>query len=83
MVTKTTGVGFPLNQSPEIAPRRTRSKEILIEKFSELGELCVSAVNTCSQKTRPHAGGCRRNSQKQPPFRPWCVIGGTTFQSND
>jgi hypothetical protein len=32
--------------------RRTRSKEFLIEKFSDLCELGASVVNTSSQKTR-------------------------------
>ena len=32
--------------------RRTQSKEFLIKKFSDLCELCASAVNTSSQKTR-------------------------------
>ncbi|MGZ8467194.1 MAG: hypothetical protein ACXWXT_16750, partial [Candidatus Binatia bacterium] len=31
--------------------RRTRSKEFLIEKFSELGDLRASAVKTFSQET--------------------------------
>jgi len=39
--------GFPVKQDSEIAPRRqrTRSKEFLIKKFSDLCELCASAVN--------------------------------------
>jgi hypothetical protein len=32
--------------------RRTRSKEFLINKFSDLCELCASAVNISSQKIR-------------------------------
>ena len=32
--------------------RRTRSKEFLIKKFSELCELWASVVNTSSQETR-------------------------------
>jgi hypothetical protein len=32
--------------------RRTRSKEFLIKKFSDLCELSASVVNTSSQKTR-------------------------------
>jgi hypothetical protein len=31
---------------------RTRSKEFLIKKYSELCELCASVVNTSSQETR-------------------------------
>ena len=41
-----------MKQDSEIAPRRTRSKEFLIKKFSDLCELGVSVVNTSSQKTR-------------------------------
>ena len=58
--------GFHVKQDSEIAPRRRpstsqdrlrmRSKEFLIKKLSDLCELCASAVNTSSQKTR--------NSQK-------------------
>ncbi len=32
--------------------RRTRRKEFLIKKYSELCELCASVVNTSSQETR-------------------------------
>jgi len=32
--------------------RRARSKEFLINEFSELRELCASAVNSSSQETR-------------------------------
>jgi hypothetical protein len=31
--------------------RRTQSKEFLIEKYSELCELCASVVNVSSQET--------------------------------
>jgi hypothetical protein len=34
------------------SPRRARSKEFLIKKYSELCELCASVVNTPSQETR-------------------------------
>ncbi len=39
---------FKCNGS-EIAPRRARSKEFLIKKYSELCELGGSVVNTSSQ----------------------------------
>jgi hypothetical protein len=32
--------------------QRTQSKKFLVKKFSDLCELCASAVNTSSQKTR-------------------------------
>ncbi len=35
-----------------VEPRRTPSKELLIKKFSDLCELCASAVNISSQETR-------------------------------
>ena len=47
--------GLPMKQDSEIAPRRRggrRVNEFLNQKFSDLCELCASAVNTSSQKTR-------------------------------
>ncbi len=35
-------------------PRRTRNKEFLIKKFSDLGELGVSAVKSFSQEIRKY-----------------------------
>ena len=40
--------GFPVKQDSEICTaetQRTRSKEFLINKFSDVCELCASAVN--------------------------------------
>ena len=44
-----------MKQGSEIAPRRRggrRVNEFLIQKFSELCELCASVVNISSQETR-------------------------------
>ena len=35
-----------------VETRRSRSKEFLIKKYSELSELCASVVNIPSQETR-------------------------------
>jgi hypothetical protein len=40
---------------------RTRSKEFLIKKFSDLWELCASAVNTSSQKNREQQNRTERS----------------------
>ena len=41
--------------------RRTRSKEFLMKKFSDLCELCASAVNTSSQKYREQQNRTERS----------------------
>jgi hypothetical protein len=55
--------------------RRTRSKEFLMNKYSELCELCASVVSTSSQKT-----GKRQISKcTRPKIRQLCILHFSVF----